>query len=217
MSVQNWGEEIQEEVYDYWRENHPNHEEGFKIFYSPIRENPDLLVAGINPAGKPEHFKPDLERFERGDFSLPEDHEYLEADYPYASDIRRVFDGHLDLLDGSVALNVFPFRTGEDVWNNPSGEQAEMKEFGLSVFNRVVDRVCPKLVLICGINAFRDVIGTRELKSDGLIYRPNQPNAPILLTARSRNVRYCGLYHPSRLGDTAAKAAILFVQEFLNK
>lgn len=66
-----WSENFTEEVYREWKENYSNIETGVKTFYTPVAENPQLMIIGYNSGGEKNSFQEDRERFENGDFSNP--------------------------------------------------------------------------------------------------------------------------------------------------
>ena len=70
--VEKWSEGFTEEVYREWKENYNNLETGIKTFYTPVTENPPLMIIGYNPGGDKKSFQKDKKRFENGDFSNPE-------------------------------------------------------------------------------------------------------------------------------------------------
>jgi hypothetical protein len=103
MQLETWAKNIQRDVYKFWKENHQNHDGGFRTFYTPVQENPLILFIGFNPGGDPSSFKNDLERFEEDDFSLPKTHEYLSASYPLARRMReKLFKDNQELLKNSA-------------------------------------------------------------------------------------------------------------------
>lgn len=80
---------------------------GYKVFYSPIRFRPGLMIIGLNPGGDLEDFDPSSTQ------SIPPTHEYLVKRYRLAKRMRCLFNklGRESLLAASVKLNVIFFRT----------------------------------------------------------------------------------------------------------
>ena len=75
MELYNWAEELTRQVFSQWKTNHARWKQGFKLFYSPIKKNPKLLILSYNPGGDKNSFKKELEQYENGNFSLPKNHE----------------------------------------------------------------------------------------------------------------------------------------------
>lgn len=117
-----WAESFQEEVFRYWKW-------GFRVFYGPVFPNPDLLILGFQPGGGPEDFlEHHLDRYERGDFSVPQEHEYLIENYRIARQMRdKVLNGNKNILENSIKSNIIFFRAPDiSRWENLPDEKKQI-------------------------------------------------------------------------------------------
>lgn len=71
MGMEKWAEGVTRDVFLKWKSDYSFWKPGFKVFYSPVRTNPDGLIISLNPGGNGENFRSaDAVRFEKGDFSV---------------------------------------------------------------------------------------------------------------------------------------------------
>lgn len=81
MSLTDWGEQKQQEMFDLWETYFSDHYSGFEVFTSPLRENAFAVIIGYNAGGGNEdatELNKYMDRFigENPDFSLPEKGHY---------------------------------------------------------------------------------------------------------------------------------------------
>ena len=69
MEIETWAKNINKEVYEKWKRDYPLWDSGFKVFYSPVRKNPKLMILSYNPGGNETSFQEDLNHFEKGSYS----------------------------------------------------------------------------------------------------------------------------------------------------
>ena len=92
MKLDQWAESITKKVYLEWKQNYSFWESGFKIFYGPLRTNPDVMIISYNPGGSKYYFElEDHNRYENGDFSPPEINTYMLRDNMMARRMRDFF------------------------------------------------------------------------------------------------------------------------------
>lgn len=148
-----WAADLIEEVYQEWKKNYSDLEGGAKVFYTPVRESPKLLILGYQPGGEAFGRKA---RFEAGNFYPPNRNRLLDADYPFAREMRRLFDGRSDLLKNSVYSNLIFFRSrGIDAWEARGKARVEAAEaFCFSKNREIIETLKPENILLIGIQTF---------------------------------------------------------------
>ena len=123
MDITKWAEDLTEEVYNEWKTKYSFWEDGFKVFYSPVRYRPELMIISLNPGGTKRNFVEEhYSDYEDGDFSLLNENSYLISKYQFAKKIRTLFEGNENVLKTSVAITVLFFRSKNiNYWvkNNP--------------------------------------------------------------------------------------------------
>lgn len=158
MGLEKWAEDITRDVFLKWKSDYSFWKPGFKVFYSPVRERPHVMIISLNPGGNGENFRSkDVVRFEQGDFSVPSSHEYVKRDYIMAKKIRRFFEGHDRLLEQSVAFTVLFFRSRNfREWRRLSpGKRKDMENFSYETVREIIDRVKPRNILVVGYRTHR--------------------------------------------------------------
>lgn len=198
MQVKEWGESIQEEVYEEWKSQFKEHNPGFRVFYGPVFPEPEILILGYQPGGDPGDFARDhLERYENGDFSLPEQNEYETKNYEFASRIReKIFNDRQNYLSESIGSNAIFFRS-ESIkkWKEvPIGRRREMEEFSINKVKEMIDVLNPKRVLILGMGTWDFLRSQLKFHSSCEVRRPN---ARLLCTSATEDPNYVGVIHPS--------------------
>jgi len=203
MNYDQWAESLQKDVYDYWKENHRDWEAGFRVFYGPVFSEPEVLILGFQPGGPPGDFARDhLDRYQDGDFSVPDTNEYLKNDYRIAKQMRtKVFEGHQNILKQSIKSNVIFFRAKDlDTWAEvPKAERKEMESFSLKKVDEMIETLDPNTVLIEGMKTW-DLIKSRVGFNDECLAR--RSNARLLCVSEDQDRTYVGIIHPStRVSD----------------
>src|SRR5438874_13767284 len=75
--ITSWAQKLTSEVYLTWQTKYGYWENGFKVFYSPVKNQPNLLIIGYQPGGDQADFaREDKHPFENGDFRLPSNNLY---------------------------------------------------------------------------------------------------------------------------------------------
>ena len=159
--LEKWSEELTKEVYNEWKTKYSFWKPGFKIFYSPVRKNPKLLILSLNPGGTDEHFeKENLKSFENNDFSISKNNEYLTTNYTMAKKVRKFFENNLDLLEESVALPILFFRSKNyQYWENNIKKEIryDMENFSYTKIREILDYLEPKSCLIIGFVTYAKI------------------------------------------------------------
>lgn len=167
--LEKWSEELTKEVYNEWKTKYDFWKAGFKIFYSPVRKNPKLLILSLNPGGTDKHFERENRKsFENNDFSISRKNEYLTTDYSMAKKVRKFFGNNLDLLEESVALPILFFRSKNyQYWKNNIKKEIryDMEKFSYTKIREILDYLEPKSCLIIGFVTY-DKIKKHILKID---------------------------------------------------
>lgn len=192
-----WAEQMQQEVYEYWNENHGEWDHGVKIFYGPVDESSEILILGYQPGGKASSFPPDQERFEAGDFSVPDEHEYVYTDWDIAREMRSLFGENRELLAQSVKSNVNFFRAPDmDYWKYkfPKGKRSEAESYCLNHIDTMIDRLNPSVIICEGISTWDNLKNHRQFTSENCEYRGQ---SRLVCTSQDCEPKVIGLMHPS--------------------
>lgn len=163
MDIQEWAEDLVTEVYEKWeasRDKYHFSEYGFRVFYSPVVPNPDLMIIGYNPNSddKPFHREEDS--------LLPEFHEYLYHESKIARKMKYLLEGieRYDWLENSVKLNLLFFKS-DDVaqWETMDAElRNDLETFCFKKVNDIIDTLTPRYIVTEGFNVF-DMLTTSVL------------------------------------------------------
>lgn len=156
LDIKLWGEKLTQDFYEQWKAKYQQWRSGFKVFYSPVYLKPPIIILGYNPGGGEEEFITDMEKFEKGDFSLPLQHEYTSMNYPIAKKMRSFFEKHMKLLETSVKLNLFFFRSKNiDELNKLSPTlRHEMEQLCYNKFLEIIDFLKPQLLFVEGLKTY---------------------------------------------------------------
>ncbi|VVB61529.1 Uncharacterised protein [uncultured archaeon] len=153
-----WAEGIVERVYTRWKDKYAEScKSGFKVFYSPVRQNPQIMIIGYNPGGLENSFMSYKEKLERGDFSVPIKHEYLIKDYRLAKKMRNFFDKKEQLLEESIKINLIFFRSKNiREWKKiEKSKRIEIEGFCFDLVKEIIMQSKPKMILIEGISTYK--------------------------------------------------------------
>ena len=144
MDITKWAEDLTEEVYNEWKTKYSFWEDGFKVFYSPVRYRPELMIISLNPGGTKRNFVEEhYSDYEDGDFSLPDENEYITSDYKFAKEIKILFKEHENFLKTSVVLTTLFFRSSSfGYWekNNPKKTRLVMERFAYDKVKQILDK-----------------------------------------------------------------------------
>jgi len=226
-SIKNWAESLQKRVYIKWEKNKEFLPYGFSVFYSPVYENPDILILGYNPGGKDDSFKPELEKFSQGDFSLPEKIEYITENYPLAVKMRNIFsDLGIDLEKNKIVkTNLIFFRTPSlkelELLEKNKENEFDLESFSKKNINEIIAKLNPKVILCEGINTFYKLIDFLYPNNDLVLNSTivfNKKSVTIGLETFAENRKIVGILHPAyRYFNAYEKYVIEFLKEHLTK
>jgi hypothetical protein len=196
MDINIWAEELLKDVCEKWETheyNYPFKDCGFRVFCSPVRLSPELMIIGYNTD------KDDKPFCKEEDRQIPEVNEYLYHNSRIAKRIKYLFESieKEDWLADSVKLNLIFFGSeNEAQWENMDRDlRDELETFCFKKVNGVIDTLKPKYIITEGFKVF-----------DILIYSVlmgcNRPEIKIgvggrKIYARSRygNTQIIGLVH----------------------
>ncbi|MGB9002735.1 MAG: hypothetical protein WCC52_02900 [Nitrosotalea sp.] len=196
-----WAEKLTEEVYEKWRSKYPS-KEGFKVFYGPVKTCPKLLIISHNPGGNAKNFyKENLSDYEKRNFSLPLENEYVTKDYILARNLKKFFASDMTLLEGSVAFPILFFRS-KDVksWKkkHKGRDRREMENFCYVKVKDILKKIKPKIILVIGFRTYHklkkekilDIVQEKPHKMDRLYaYSARSGNAAIFCTMHLSGAR----------------------------
>ena len=163
MDIQEWAEDLVTEVYEKWEASEDKYafsECGFRVFYSPVVPNPDLMIIGYNPNSddKPFHREEDS--------LLPEFHEYIYHKSKIARKMKYLFEGieRHDWLENSVKLNLLFFKSENDAqWETMDEDlRTDLEMFCFKKVNDIIDTLTPRYIITEGLNVF-DMLTTSVL------------------------------------------------------
>jgi hypothetical protein len=197
LNLDEWAQGVQREVFEFWKQQHSDHEQGVKIFYSPIKENPNTLFLGFNPGGSSFGL---YDVFSNGDFSLPSEHEYLTEDYKLARKMRnKIFPDNPDLLLDSVALNYIYFRTqNSDIWDNIDQEmRSDMKSFCREKTQQIINKLQPDNIVVFGIRTWDEMQSIYGFETAETYHRHSQSDQRLLCISEQKEPQFAGFCHPS--------------------
>jgi len=170
-----------------WEKNGKN-SSGYAIFYSPVVDNPELLIMGYNPGG------------DEGDFSSipmtpPAEHDYICGNYKMANRMRYIFESAnmLENLQNSVKMNLIFFRTksASTVKQLP----AENVTFCYSQTKKIIDSLAPKTILVEGLETFDKLIGLLGVKR--MKEHKNIRKKTLMRYSTYNGIKVLGIPHPS--------------------
>ncbi len=193
--IEAWAENLTKEVYLEWKNKHSFWKQGFKVFYSPVRANPKIIILGYNPGGNELSFTSDKNKFENGDFSMPNTHEYFDKNYLLAQKMRNFFEQDSNLLNNGVKINLIFFRSKNiKEWNlNP--HRIKMEKFCFNKLVEIINVLKPKIILVEGIKTY-DILKTilGGFKNESNIQRKH---SRLISISNWKNILMFGIVHPS--------------------
>ena len=156
MNLKAWSQQLTKIVFDEWKSKYSFWKEGFEMFYSPVCIHPKLMILTYNPGGDKSSFEHDLKRFESGDFSLPQENEFVTRKYRMAVKMQNFFNRHDTLLRESVTLTTLFFRSkNTKVWTKcPKQSRKEMESFCYKKVNEIIEVLQPLALLILGFKTY---------------------------------------------------------------
>ena len=191
MDITKWAEDLTEEVYNEWKTKYSFWEDGFKVFYSPVRYRPELMIISLNPGGTKRNFVEEhYSDYEDGDFSLLNENSYLISKYQFAKKIRTLFEGNENVLKTSVAITVLFFRSKNiNYWvkNNPKKTRLAMERFAYDKVKQILDKVKPKKLLVVGNGAYW-ILGKHIIKIENENEIENFGSVGRIITAKASQI-----------------------------
>lgn len=168
MNINKWAEELTRKVYYEWKSKYNDLGSGFKLFYTPVRQNPKIVIVSYNPGGDEEDFiKENRMEFDKGNFSLEKDNFYQRTpEHHFSEKVIQFFQGNETLLKNSVAFPLIFFRSKKA---NKIGSQytlnkrKEMKKFCYDKVSEILQIIRPQILLIYGLHTYD------TLKKNGII------------------------------------------------
>lgn len=194
--ISEWAEQTQKEVYQYWKSNHEDWVNGFQVFYGPVKEDAEILILGFQPGGSESSFENDYQRFEDGDFSIPDNHHYLNPNFPLAREMKKILGNSDDVIQNSVKSNVNFFRApGQDEWSNlPDQRRQEMENFCKDHVLELEEKINPKLIIAEGMATWDRIQELFEIADGDCSYRGKER---LICVSEENNRAHLGLMHPS--------------------
>ncbi len=196
MDVNEWGLKVLKDVHEKWlsvEASSPFFESGYRVFYSPIRLKPKLMVIGYNPGGGAESFDPDDARI------IPTEHDYYLDDYTLARKMRSLFQRmELEpLLKESVKLNLMFFRSNNmSQWNQLSPlVRKDIEKFCTNQTVEIIKTLQPKIILAEGIETYLQLKRALRLSSEDKSCESK--GRSLFIENENTDVRLLGIIHPS--------------------
>lgn len=148
MNISDWATAFNQEVYAKWQEIMSQNESiaanGFSTFYSPVFSNPKLLILGLNPGGGATDF------IEESALSIPAVHEYLDANYPLASKMKKMLGE--ELINKSIKSNIIFFRTKNwEEWGKSTSD-LKLTDFCFKKVKEMISEIKPQNILCEGFS-----------------------------------------------------------------
>ena len=220
MDIEQWAQGLLMEVCAKWENNKGNYdfsESGFSVFYSPVRQSPELMIIGYNPGGDETSF------CKARDLCVPVTHEYIDyksdRKYPIAGKMYNLFENisKSDWLERSVKLNVLFFRSkSEQQWNTIKKDvRKDLKEFSYMKVKEIADVLTPKFILTEGIKTFNILTNIILCCSEKPVFEQGRGNRAIYARSRYNDIKIIGLIHPT--GARVSNDEWLKVKEYLKK
>lgn len=197
MESNQWAQDLQQEVYQYWKENANDWNHGFRVFYGPVHDSAEILILGYQPGGGPSSFIDKRADFEDGDFSLPETHDYISEDWPLAREMRDLFGEYDEVLAESVKTNVIFFRAPNiDYWksNLSKDRRDELRRYCFAKVQEIVERIGPSVIIAEGIMTWDELKSVFDLTSEVRLSRGRER---LFCMSQEARPKFVGIMHPS--------------------
>jgi hypothetical protein len=155
MDIDIWAEELLKEVCEKWETTEDKYafrDCGFRVFYSPVHLNPELMVIGYNPG------KDDKPFCKEEDSQIPEVHEYLYHNSRIAKKMKYLFESieREDWLAESVKLNLVFFGSEHEAqWDTMDRNlRNDLETFCFNKVSEIIDTLKPSYIITEGLNVF---------------------------------------------------------------
>ncbi|MDL1955774.1 MAG: hypothetical protein LWW95_01785 [Candidatus Desulfofervidus auxilii] len=183
MDVFEKAKEILDNVQRYWKELQDKYPEysslwksGFSVFYSPVSQNPQFMLIGINPGGDESCFD------ETRDSKIPLEHEYFKENYLLAKTMRYIFEkaGLEQELKQSVKTNLNFFRSkGEKQWNEIEANlKKEIESFCEKRIKEFIEVAKPRVIFCEAFSVLERLLKILNQETSQLMidYRSSKPS-----------------------------------------
>ncbi|MDB4983834.1 MAG: hypothetical protein JWM20_13 [Patescibacteria group bacterium] len=205
QNINAWAENLQKEVYEKFQNNYKFWKPGIKIFYSPVIENPELMIISYQPGGGEENFnQEDKIPFEKGDFSLRKFNSYSVDDYAMSRKMKDFFDFEKgsEMLEKSVVTPLIFFRASSvNFWKkeNTKADRLEIEKFCFEKTKKIIERLKPKKILVLGIDTYKNLkkYVLDPITQEQIIFAQKNSNARMVLTAKYGNSKVFAISHPT--------------------
>ena len=196
MDIQEWAEDLVEEVREKWESSEEKYdfsESGFRVFYSPVHLNPDLMIIGYNPGNDDKPFT------KEDDSHIPEFHEYLYHNSKIARKMKYLFEGieRDDWLECSIKLNLLFFKSeNEAQWETMDQDvRNELETFCFKKVNEIIDTIMPRYIITEGLKVFDMLINSVLLGCDTPEVKIGVGGRKIYAKSRYGHSQIIGLVH----------------------
>jgi len=232
MDVCEKAKEILDNVQRYWKglqDKHPEYsslwKSGFSVFYSPVSQNPQFMLIGINPGGDESCFD------ETRDSKIPLEHEYFKENYHLAKTMRYIFKeaGLEQELKQSVKTNLNFFRSkGEKQWNEIEANlKKEIESFCEKRIKEFIEVAKPRVIFCEAFSVLERLLKILNQETSQLMidYRSSKPSDRLYRLYQSFKFKdfyvngIIGIPHPtgSRPPLSKKKEEKLKIAELLKK
>jgi hypothetical protein len=175
-------EQINKGIYNKIQNDWPEWKTGFKLYYSPVKENPDLMILSFQPGGGEESYKAeDKKNFDSGDFSLLKENIYTQNNFRFSKKIRELFSRYHENLNTVPALTLIPFRAKSiDEWNKNKYKQ-EMEEYTMrEIFPKLIRIIKPKNILIVGFATLDKIKRNYNIENEEVMLKREKGSAKLV-------------------------------------
>ena len=196
MDIDIWAEELLRDVCEKWEASEDRYafgDCGFRVFYSPIRLSPELMIIGYNP-GK------DDKPFSKGeDCQIPEVHEYLYHNSRIARKMKYLFESieREDWLADSVKLNLLFFGSENDAqWEAMDRDiRDELETFCFKNVSDIIDTLKPRYIVTEGLKVFDILINSVLMGCSKAEVKIGVGGRKIYARSRYGHTQIIGLVH----------------------
>ncbi|RNJ79297.1 MAG: hypothetical protein D9C04_05065 [Nitrosopumilus sp. B06] len=166
MDLQKWAENINKITYNKWKKHYTKWRRGFEVFYSPVCENPPIMILTLNPGGSVKDFEKSslYKQFQNDDFSLPKTNHYTN-DHKMSKAVRKFLGKHIELLGKSVVMPVLFFRSKSTrQWNTEfcrlysKKDQMNIESYCYEKVAEALEKIRPKSILVVGKSTLKLLI-----------------------------------------------------------
>lgn len=200
MGITKWSENLTEEIYKEWKKSYSRWKPGVKVFYSPVIENPELMIIGYQPGGNQTHFKiEDEDRFAQGDFGVKQN-EFFTSNYRMAKRMKEFFEpDNLNILEKSVIFPLIFFRAPRATTWTAWKSRRTVEELCFSKVQEIIKKLRPKRILVLGLGTYEHMKSFLKIRGEKFIYLKTQAKGKrkVAITAMSDEIKIFAMLHPT--------------------